>query len=77
MIHRFKKKTQYFHYDGKGLKKIMEFSTGGGESAPDFPLRKKYGLILFSPIFGWGDPSQLGSWSEGYVKPLKLCGEAI
>ena len=32
---------------------------------------------LFFSIFGWGDPSQLGSWSEGCVKPLKLCREAI
>ena len=32
---------------------------------------------LFSSIFGWGDPSQLGFWSEGCVKPLKLCREAI
>ena len=28
-------------------------------------------------IFGWGDPSQLGSWSEGCVKPLKLSRKAI
>ena len=27
--------------------------------------------------FGWGDPSQLGSWSEGCVKPFKLSREAI
>ena len=32
---------------------------------------------LFFSIFGWGDPSQLGSWSEGCVKPLKLSREAI
>ena len=32
---------------------------------------------LFFSIFGWGDPSQLGSWSEGGVKPLKLSKEAI
>ena len=32
---------------------------------------------LFISIFGWGDPSQLGSWSEGCVKPLKLSREAI
>ena len=32
--------------------------------------------LLFS-IFGWGDLSQLGSWSEGCVKPLKLSKEAI
>ena len=32
---------------------------------------------LFLLIFGWGDPSQLGSWSEGCVKPLKLSREAI
>ena len=32
--------------------------------------------LCFS-IFGWGDPSQLGSWSEGCVKPLKLSREAI
>ena len=32
---------------------------------------------LFLTIFGWGDPSQLGSWSEGCVKPLKLSREAI
>ena len=29
--------------------------------------------LFFSSIFGWGDLSQLGSWSEGYVKALKLC----
>ena len=28
-------------------------------------------------IFGWGEPSQLRSWSEGCVEPLKLCREAI
>ena len=32
---------------------------------------------LFFSIFGWGDPSQLGSWSYGCVKPLKLSREAI
>ena len=32
---------------------------------------------LFFSIFWWGDASQLGSWSEGYVKPLKLSREAI
>ena len=32
---------------------------------------------LFFSIFGWGDPSQLGSWSEGCIKPLKLSREAI
>ena len=32
---------------------------------------------LFFSIFGWGDPSKLGSWSEGCVKPLKLSREAI
>ena len=32
---------------------------------------------LFFSIFGWGDPSQLGSWSEGCVKHLKLAREAI
>ena len=32
---------------------------------------------LFFSIFGWGDPSQLGSWSEGCVKPLKFSREAI
>ena len=52
-------------------KKIVEFSTkvsGWGQQWIDFPL------IFF---FGWGDPSQLGSWSEGCVKPLKLSREAI
>ena len=32
---------------------------------------------LFFSIFGWGDPFQLGSWSEGCFKPLKLSREAI
>ena len=32
---------------------------------------------LFFSIFGWGDPSQPGSWSEGRVKPLRLSREAI
>ena len=27
---------------------------------------------FFSSIFGWGDPSQLESWSEGCFKHLKL-----
>ena len=32
---------------------------------------------LFFKIFGWWrDPSQLGSWSEGCVKPIKLSIEA-
>ena len=31
---------------------------------------------LFFSFFGWGDPSQLRSWSEGCVKPLKLSREA-
>ena len=32
---------------------------------------------LFFSIFGWEDPSQLGSWSEGCVKPLKLSREDL
>ena len=32
---------------------------------------------LYFSFFGWGDPSQLGSWSYGCVKPLKLSREAI
>ena len=32
---------------------------------------------LFFSIFGLGDPSQLGSWSYGCVKPSKLSREAI
>ena len=31
---------------------------------------------LFVSIFGWGDPLQLGSWSEGWLKLLKLSKEA-
>ena len=66
---------------------------GGRGSAPDFPLRKKkqknmglkhwilpqdhFKTHLFFSIFGWGDPSQLGSWSEGCVKALKLSRESI
>ena len=63
----------------------------GGPSGSKFSLRtkKKMGLKhwilpkdhfkthLFFSIFGWGDPSQLGSWSEGCVKPFKLSREAI
>ena len=59
----------------------------GGSVRPDFPLKnthKKHGLKTldlayrsFFSIFGWGDPSQLGSWSKGCVKPLKLSREAI
>ena len=37
------------------------------------PLRHTY----FFSNFGWGDPSQHGSWYEGFVKPLKLCRVAI
>ena len=78
---------------GKGSKKInsgnIQLGRGRG-SAPDFPLKKnnmglKHWMLpndhfkahLFFSIFGWGDPSQLGSWSEGCVKPLKLSREAI
>ena len=60
---------------------------------PDFPLENKttknmglkhwilpkdhFRTHLFFSIFGLGDPSQLGSWSYGCVKPLKLSREAI
>ena len=69
----------------EGLKK-WNFPLRGSVS-PDFPLKKvlKHCIFclkiilkhLFFSIFGWGDPYQLGSWSEGCVKPLKLSRKAI
>ena len=55
----------------------------------DFPLSKKNMALKHCMLpndlcrhaflfnFGWEDPSQLGSWPGGYVKPLKLYREAI
>ena len=44
--------------------------------SPDVALGSfKDTLFFFN--FWVGDPSQLGSWSEGCVKPLKLSRESI
>ena len=75
-----------------GLTKLIQTLTlldmGGGPFQS--PLSKDMGLkhwvllkdllrhTYFFSIFFWGgDPSQLGSWSEGCVKPLKISREAI
>ena len=63
---------------------------GWGRHRPNFPIfffekkhkhlilsKKHFKTNLFFSIFGWGDPSQLGSWSEGCAKSLKLSREAI
>ena len=41
----------------------------------DFAFKDHFKTHLFFSIFGWGDPSQLGSWSEGCVKPLRLSSQ--
>ena len=63
-------------------KKLVEFSTkGGGVSDGRFSTKKKniglkhwilhkdhFKTHLFFSIFGWEDPFQLGSRSEGWLK---------
>ena len=69
---------------GKGSKKkILENSTGVGSATADFPLRKKKNIglkrwilpnnhfkthLFFLQFLSGGDPFQLGSWSEEWLK---------
>ena len=69
---------------GRVQKKIVEFSNkGGGSTTADFPLRKKNNMglkhwifpknhfkthLFFFQFLGGGDPFQLRSWSEGWLK---------
>ena len=73
-----------FEYLGKAYKKwTFPLGWGGGLETPDLPQNTKQGISLIISlrhtvsIFGWGDPSQLGSWSEGCPKPSKLSREVI
>ena len=68
-----------FHLSGshtKYIKKVIQSFHNMGLKHWILP-KDNFKTHLFFSIFGWGDPSQLGSWSEGCVKPLKLSREAI
>ena len=53
-----------FSTQKKKRKKIWAQNSG-------FCLRIILRHTYFFSIFGWGDPSQLGSWSEGHIKGVQ------
>ena len=64
-------------------KKLVKFSTKKKEEEKKHGLKtpdlayNHFKTNLFFSIFGWGDLSQPGSWSEWCLKPLKLSREDI